>query len=103
MKYDTAALKLTDSYSAGAWSTDCILSTLSGGKYGSLSGTSMACPHVAGALAVLASNNHALTPQKLYQHLIKKGYYNYTSFLDYKEPLLDMTNLPNAKIVGTCG
>ncbi|MFI5617078.1 S8 family serine peptidase [Streptomyces sp. NPDC051567] len=42
-----------------------IYSTLPGGKYGSMSGTSMASPHVAGVAALLASTNPGITPAQL--------------------------------------
>lgn len=38
-----------------------IMSTLPGAKYGNYSGTSMATPHVAGAVGLLAASNEALT------------------------------------------
>lgn len=38
-----------------------IMSTLPGAKYGNYSGTSMAAPHVAGAVGLLAASNEALT------------------------------------------
>jgi subtilisin family serine protease/subtilisin-like proprotein convertase family protein len=42
-----------------------ILSTLPGGRYGSLSGTSMAAPHVAGALALLWGQSPSLSATEL--------------------------------------
>ena len=46
-----------------------ILSTVSGGGYASFSGTSMATPHVAGALAVLWDQNPTWTYQQVLQRL----------------------------------
>ncbi|MFD7975570.1 S8 family serine peptidase [Streptomyces sp. NPDC059071] len=39
-----------------------VYSTLPGGKYGSMSGTSMASPHVTGVAALIASTNPTFTP-----------------------------------------
>ncbi|MFJ7984055.1 S8 family peptidase [Streptomyces sp. NPDC096351] len=46
-----------------------VYSTLPGGKYGNMSGTSMASPHVAGVAALIASTNPTFTPAQIRDQL----------------------------------
>ncbi|MCP9956335.1 S8 family peptidase [Streptomyces sudanensis] len=50
-----------------------IYSTLPGGKYGNMNGTSMASPHVAGVAALMASVNPSLTPADLRARLASQA------------------------------
>lgn len=77
----------------------CILSTypLEQGEYGTISGTSMASPHAAGALALLASANNpanATDVYNLYNQIKITGNYNWTddSGDGIQEPVLDLSN-----------
>jgi len=69
-----------------------IYSTLPGGKYGYMSGTSMACPHVSGVVALiqalrLAAGKPKLTPSQVYDVItrtaIDLGYPGYDSLYGY--------------------
>jgi subtilisin family serine protease len=51
----------------------CILSTFKGGRYAWMSGTSMATPHVAGAIALYRLRYPAAMPQQVKQALVSAG------------------------------
>lgn len=77
----------------------CILSTypIERGEYGTISGTSMASPHVSGGLALLASRNNpgsAADVSALYGTLKSSGNGNWTddSGDGIREPLLDVSS-----------
>lgn len=79
----------------------CILSTIpvERGSYGTISGTSIAAPHVAGAAAILASTG--LGPSAIRDLLLSSGNGDWTddSGDGEKEPLLDIRNF-TPKFVG---
>ncbi|MEX2423118.1 MAG: S8 family serine peptidase [Acidimicrobiia bacterium] len=77
----------------------CILSTypIEQGEYGTISGTSMASPHAAGALALLASTDNPANASDvfgLYDQVIGAGNLQWTddSGDGIKEPLLDVSS-----------
>ena len=72
----------------------CINSTWMLGGYNTISGTSMASPHVAGGAALYAANSPAATPAQVKAALRSAGSSNWSNADDpdgTKEPLLDVS------------
>ena len=72
----------------------CINSTWMLGGYNTISGTSMASPHVAGGAALYAANNPAASPAQVKAALRDAGSTNWSNADDpdaTKEPLLDVS------------
>jgi subtilisin family serine protease len=72
----------------------CILSTWKDGGYATISGTSMASPHVAGAAALYLSGHPGESPAEVKSVLEAAGSYNWDNVDDpdgIKEPLLDVS------------
>lgn len=72
----------------------CILSTWMMGGYNTISGTSMATPHVSGAAALYSANNPAATPAQVKSALLGAGTLNWIHNAEDKdgvqEPLLNV-------------
>jgi len=71
----------------------CITSTWMGGGYDTISGTSMASPHVAGGAALHAANNPGATPAQVQEALEGAGSLDWDASDDLdstQEPLLDV-------------
>ena len=74
----------------------CIWSTLPGNRYGYISGTSMAAPHVAGAAALYKSSRPLATPAEVRAALRAAGTLDWNTATDpdsVHEPLLDVSRL----------
>ncbi len=74
----------------------CIYSTWRSGEYHTISGTSMAAPHVAGAAALYKSQNPGAGPADVKEALQNLGNYLWDASDDpdgIKEPLLNVAGL----------
>ena len=74
----------------------CILSTVPGGGYRMMSGTSMAAPTVTGAVALYKSTRPKATPAEVKEALRYLGNLNWKTSTDpdpYHEPLLDVSRI----------
>ena len=74
----------------------CIWSTFPGNRYGYMSGTSMAAPHVAGAAALYKSSRPLATPAEVRAALRAAGTLDWNTATDpdsVHEPLLDVSHL----------
>jgi subtilisin family serine protease len=74
----------------------CVLSTLPGDRVMTATGTSMAAPHVTGAIARAVEACPSLTPAELARLVVSTGSQNWLTFSDaddQHEPLLDVARL----------
>lgn len=69
----------------------CVLSSWRGNTTGTMSGTSMASPHVAGAAALYRASHADADPAEVRQALIEAGTYDWTGDPDgVQEPLVNV-------------
>lgn len=76
----------------------CIWSTLPGNRYGYISGTSMAAPHVTGAVALYKATRPLATPSQVRAALRAAGTQDWNTATDpdsTHEPLLDVSHIVN--------
>lgn len=71
--YDRSSFSTKNSKVDVAAPGSSILSTYENGSYATISGTSMACPHVSGVVALMLSANPSATPSQIFDALEKSS------------------------------